>query len=74
VLAQLFCPATYSFLLLLLSLLLSYQRRGRMALCSLPVWGIWGSLLFSAGVFIRYAYPVMAAVPFLLALSLCTEK
>jgi len=74
VLAQLFCPATYSFLLLLLTLRLAFKKRGRMALCALPVWGVWGSLLFSAGVFIRYAYPVMAAVPFLLTLAICTDK
>ena len=74
VLAQLFCPASYAFALLFLTMLLCFKRMGRFALCSLPVWGIWGCMLFSAGVFIRYAYPVMAAVPFLLTLALCTRK
>ena len=32
------------------------------------------SLLFSAGIFIRYTYPIMAAVPLLLALAYCTPE
>ncbi|MBR2941874.1 MAG: hypothetical protein IKB82_00595 [Clostridia bacterium] len=74
VLAQLFCPATYAFALLGLTMLLAYKKRGRTALYALPVWGVWGSMLFSAGVFLRYAYPVMAAVPLLLALAICAER
>ena len=68
ILAQLFCPATYSFLLLLTTLLL-IQRKKSLALCTLPLWGIFLSLLFSAGIFIRYAYPLMtcAAPLFMLA-------
>ena len=72
-LAQLFCPAVYSFGLLLATLLLRYKRRGPLALCALPVWGIFLSLLFSAGIFVRYAYPLMAAVPVLLCLAFSTE-
>ena len=67
--AQLFCPAIYTFALLLTTLLLHYKRRGALALCTLPLWGIFLSLLFAAGIFVRYAYPLMAAVPVLLALA-----
>ena len=74
VLAQLFCPAVYTFLLLFITMRLYFDKRRLAALCTLPLWGITFSLLFSAGIFIRYAYPVMAAVPFLLALAVCTEK
>ncbi len=68
-LAQLFCPATYSFLLLLTTLLLFYRKERRLALSTLPLWGIFISLLFSAGIFIRYAYPLMTAVPLLFSLA-----
>ena len=67
-LAQLFCPAVYMFALLLASLVLACQRRARLILCALPLWGFGASLLFSAGIFVRYAYPIMAAAPPLLAL------
>lgn len=73
-LSQLYCPATYSFLLLLLTLRLCFQKRRRMMLCALPLWGIFISILFSAGVFIRYAYPIMAAVPVLLVLAYFTNQ
>ena len=72
-LAQLYCPAVYSFLLLLTTLRLFFTRRRKAALCLLPIWGIFLSLLFSAGIFIRYTYPIMAAVPLLLALAYCTQ-
>lgn len=68
-LAQLFCPATYSFLLLLTTLVLFYRKEKRLALCTLPMWGIFISLLFSAGIFIRYAYPLMTCVPLLFVLA-----
>lgn len=73
VLAQLYCPASYSFGLLLCTLLLLKKKKRRFALCLLPLWGIFISVLFSAGVLIRYAYPLMAAVPPLLLLSFYTE-
>lgn len=70
VLAQLFCPATYTFLLLLATLFAFYKKQYRLSACTLPLWGIWTSLLFSAGIFVRYAYPLMAAVPVALLLIL----
>ena len=70
VLAELFAPATYSFLLLLATLLLAKRGHGRLALTALPLWGIFLSLLFSAGIFVRYAYPIMSGAPVLLALAL----
>lgn len=72
--AQLFCPAIYSFLILFVTLKLAHDRRGRMALTTLPLWGIFASLLFSAGIFVRYAYPLMAAAPVLLILTLFADK
>ena len=68
-LAQLFCPATYSFLLLLTTLLLFFRKEKRLALCLLPLWGIFVSLLFCAGIFIRYAYPLMTVVPLMFVLA-----
>lgn len=73
-LAQLFCPATYSFLLLLTTMLLLYRREKHLALCTLPLWGIFISLLFSAGIFIRYAYPLMTATPLLFALTVFAKR
>lgn len=68
--SALFCPATYTFLMLLCTMLAFCRREKRKALCLLPLWGIFFSILFSAGVFVRYAYPMMAAVPVLLCLML----
>lgn len=73
-LAQLFCPAVYSFGLLLTTLLLFCRRRRAFALATLPLWGIFLSLLFSAGILVRYAYPIMACVPVLLALAFSTRE
>ena len=68
-LAQLFCPATYTFVCLLAALLLLCRRQGRFALCLLPMAGLFLSVLFSAGVFVRYAYPLMACAPVMLTLA-----
>ena len=67
-LSHLFRPSFYVFILLLGVLLSAYRRAGSWALCTLPVWGVFFSLLFSAGVIVRYAYPIMACVPVLFAL------
>ena len=72
--AALFCPATYSFVLLLSTLLLAKRGQRRLALTTLPLWGILLSVLFSAGVFVRYAYPIMSGAPLLLALALFERK
>ena len=74
----LFIPSTYSFLLLLTHLRLRYLHRIHRMSC-LPLWGLFLSILFSAGVFVRYAYPLMAGVPVLAVLaffspSLCTAQ
>lgn len=74
VIAQLFCPATYSFVLLFTTLLLCKRGQKRFALTTLPLWGIFLSILFSAGVFIRYAYPLMSGAPVLLALALHSKE
>ena len=73
-LSALFCPATYSFVLLLTTLLLAKRGQRRLALTTLPLWGILLSVLFSAGVFVRYAYPIMSGAPLLLALALSGRK
>ena len=72
--AALFCPATYSFVLLLTTLLLAKRGQRRLALTTLPLWGILLSVLFSAGVFVRYAYPIMSGAPLLLALALFERR
>ncbi len=72
--SQLFKPSTYVYLLLLLTMLLLHRRERRLALCTLPVWGIVFSILFSAAVLVRYAYPIMICVPMLLLLILFSDK
>lgn len=67
-LSHLFRPSFYVFVLLLGVMLVCFRRAGRWALCSLPVWGVFFSLLFSAGVIVRYAYPIMACVPVIFSL------
>ena len=61
-------------LLLALTLLLLYRRERRWALCTLPVWGIILSLLFSACILIRYSYPFMVCVPMLALLILFSNR
>ena len=61
-------------LLLALTLLLLYRRERRWALCTLPVWGIILSLLFSACILIRYSYPFMICVPMLALLILFSNR
>ena len=72
--SQLFKPSTYVYLLLALTLLLLYRRERRWALCTLPVWGIILSLLFSACILIRYSYPFMVCVPMLALLILFSNR
>lgn len=72
--AQLFKPATYAYLLLLLTMLLLHRRERRLALCTLPVWGIILSLFFSACILVRYAYPIMTCTPMLLLLIVFSDK
>ena len=55
-------------------MLLFFRRERRLALSLLPLWGLLLSLLFSAGIFVRYAYPLMSAVPVLLALILFAKR
>ena len=68
-LSLLFRPSFYVYLLLLSTLRLLHQGQKRRAISLLPVWGIFLSLLFSACIIIRYAYPIMSAVPVILALA-----
>jgi len=70
VLAQLYCPATYTFALLLAAMLAFYKKRRAWVFPLLPMAGLTLSVFFAAGVFVRYAYPLMAAMPLLLALVL----
>ncbi len=69
-LAQLFCPATYTFALLLAVLLLLYKKQRAYAFALLPMVLLTVSVFFAAGVFVRYVYPMMATVPLLLTLAL----
>lgn len=64
----LFRPSFYCYLLLLSTLYLACNRRKRAILPLLPIWGITLSLLFSACILVRYAYPIMTATPVLAAL------
>ena len=68
-LSLLFRPSVYTFLLLLTTMLLFLRRQRRLALTLIPLWGLLLSLFFAAGVFVRYAYPIMSAVPVMLALA-----
>lgn len=68
-LSLLFRPSAYTFLLLVTLMRLLYERRRRFALSLLPAFGLLLSLFFAAGSFVRYAYPIMSAVPVMLALA-----
>lgn len=68
-LSLLFRPSIYTYLLLLTTLRLFKQRQKRLALCLLPLWGIFTSLVFSACILVRYAYPLMTCVPVMLVLA-----
>ncbi|MBP3655442.1 MAG: hypothetical protein J6K32_01970 [Clostridia bacterium] len=70
ILSLLMRPSFYNHLLLLAILYLFCRRGGRYALALLPLCGVAVSLFFSAGAFVRYAYPVMTAMPIMLALAL----
>ena len=74
VLAQLYCPAIYTFVLLLATLLAFYKKQRAKVFALLPMWGLTLSIFFAAGVFVRYAYPMMAAVPLLFALCMFTHE
>lgn len=67
-------PSFYVYLLLLSILYLLCRREGRFALCLLPICGIAISLLFSACILVRYGYPIMTTVPFMLALILFARR
>ena len=68
-LSLIFRPAIYTYLLMFAVFYLNLHRAKRWSLCTLPIWGILLSLFFSACILVRYAYPIMTAVPVLLALA-----
>lgn len=72
-LAELFRPSMYGYGMLFIALYARCKRRRRFARAAWPLWGLFATLLFSAGVFVRYAYPMMAAVPPLLLLMLFSD-
>ena len=67
-------PATYTYLLLFAIMYCFCKGEKRWALCLLPVCGIVFSLLFSACILVRYAYPFMTCVPIFLALILFADQ
>ena len=69
-----FAPAGRLIACMALTLLLLYRRERRWALCTLPVWGIILSLLFSACILVRYSYPFMVCVPMLALLILFSNR
>ena len=73
-LAELFRPSIYVYGLLFAVLYARCKRRRRFARATWPLWGLFATLLFSAGIFVRYAYPIMAAVPPLLLLTLFSDS
>lgn len=67
VLSNLFKPAFYCWALVLVMISFVYRRqRGKLVLCMLPFWYLM-TLLLGPVVNIRYVYPIIAAIPFLLA-------
>lgn len=73
-LAELFRPSIYVYGLLFTVLYARCKRRRHFARTMWPLWGLFATLLFSAGIFVRYAYPIMAAVPPLLLLTLFSDS
>lgn len=67
VLSNLFKPAFYCWLLLLVMISAGYLRKRQKAvLCMLPFWNLM-TLFLGPVVNFRYAYPIIIAIPFLLA-------
>lgn len=67
VLSNLFKPAFYCWALLWIMISLLYRRqRSKLVLCMLPFWYLM-TLLLGPVVNIRYVYPIIVAIPFLLA-------
>lgn len=67
VVSNLFKPAFYCWTLALVMISFVYRRqRGKLVLCMLPFWYLM-TLLLGPVVNIRYAYPIIAAIPLLLA-------
>lgn len=73
-LSQLCVPATWSLAMLFALMRLCCKRRARLAASLLPLLFVCVSLFFAAGIFLRYAYPLMAAMPALLLMVLRTGE
>ena len=67
-------PAFYTYLLLFALMYCLCNGEKRWALSLLPVCGIVFSLLFSACILVRYAYPFMTCVPLILSLILFSDR
>ena len=74
VLKYLFVPGSYLWLYLALAAVLVIVDRRRFCLPLAIVAGYYGTMLFGPTVQMRYVYPVMLALPFLLALMTCRRK
>ncbi len=67
VLSNLFKPAFYCWVLVLVMISFIYRRqKGKLVLCMLPFWYLM-TLFLGPVVNIRYVYPIIAAVPLLLS-------
>lgn len=67
VLSNLFKPAFYCWVLILIMVSLVYRKqKSKLVLCMLPFWYLM-TLLLGPVVNIRYVYPIIVAIPFLLA-------
>lgn len=74
VLSNLFKPAFYCWALVFVMISFVYRRqRGKLVLCMLPFWYLM-TLLLGPVVNIRYVYPIIAAIPFLLAWLFGSEE
>ena len=74
VLKYLFVPGSYLWLYLALAAVLVIVDRRRFCLPLAIVAGYYGTMLLGPTVQMRYVYPVMLALPFLLALMTCRRK
>ncbi|MEG1755423.1 MAG: DUF6020 family protein [Clostridia bacterium] len=68
VIAWLFNPGFYCWVLFLAVLTLLYFKQYRLALPLALPYGVWMTLLLGPCVIVRYAYPIMACFPLLLGL------
>lgn len=69
-----FAPATYIWIVLYLMAILFYASKWKESIPILFIVLLWGTILLGPTIVVRYMYPIMATVPFIILYSLCVLK